>query len=243
MGDKVLTIDATSERIKETSSPTMYQDFYDEIRPLSKIYGYRNDFSTFVADEWTVTEVGTSTQNILDARNGVLSLISGGTENDGTQLQLGGSADGETTGMSFIPVSGKNIWFECNIASPAWTQHEAFVGLHVQDTSVAESKGSDYIGFIKADGVAFLSASTSANSVVTTATSVFTPTDSATTFVKLGFKVTSLDKVEFYVNDILVSTITTTIPTTGMKLSIAHTAGEAVSKTLNIDFVQCYQDR
>lgn len=235
-------IDHQAFRIKEETA-TMWQDFFVQQHPAGKISFFFEDFHTYVADAWTVTEVGTSLQKVLDARNGILSLISGASENDGSNLQLGGSADDETIGNSFLPASGKNMWFECSIASAAWTQHELFVGLHIQDTSVAESRGSDYIGFRSTDGSAVVDVQAAAGSVASVVASVLTPSDSATTFYKLGFKVTSLDKIEFYVNDALIATITGTIPTTAMKLTIAHTAGEAVAKTLNIDYIYMAQDR
>lgn len=243
MADKVVLFDGGSSKIQETEAPGMWQGFYAEKRPFSKVSTYANDFNTWVADAWTVTEVGTSLQSVLDARNGILSLVTGGTENDGNNLQLGGSGDSETTGESWLPAVGKNLWFEISVASPAWTQHEVFFGLHIEDTSAAESEGTSYIGFTSTDGSAVVNAHTSSSAGTTSLAAINTPTDSATTFYKYGFKVTGTEKVEFYVNDVLVGTVTTTIPTTEMKLTISHTAGEASAKTLNVDYIVVSQER
>lgn len=240
---KLRNIDATAQRIAEQESPGMWQDYYKEVRRFSQVYEYFNDFYTWVADEFTVTEVGTGLQKMANARNGVLSLITSGTENDGNNLQLGGSADDETLGLSFIPAAGKNLWFECLVAADAWTQHEIFVGLHSQDTSAAESRGTDYIGFTTRDGNAYIDAECAASSVTSNNTNLISVTDGVTNFVKLGFKVTGLDKVEYYVNDVLKCTVVSNIPTVGLKLTISHTTGEAVLKTFNIDYVVAAQDR
>ena len=230
-------------RIKE-DNPGMWQDFYVEGRPFGKVYGYYNDFSNWIADSWTITEVGTSLQRLSDARNGVLELVTGGTENDGNNCQLGGSADSETVGESFLPAAGKNLWFECRVASDLWTQHEVFLGLSIQDTSVAESRGADYIGFRSTDGSAVIdSQAASTASGASVVAGVVTPTDSITSFQKLGFKVTGTDKIEFYVNEVIAGTLTTSIPTTEMKLTMAHTAGDAAAHTLGVDYICCFQDR
>ena len=116
-----------SERLKQ-ETPGMWQDYYIEKRPFGKMSEYKDDFHAWVADAWTVTEVGTCTQEIEDIRNGVLRLTSGSTENNGSQLQLGGSGDDETLGESFAPSSGTNLWFECRVKSNDVTQHDISAG-------------------------------------------------------------------------------------------------------------------
>lgn len=227
-------------RIRE-ANPGMWQDFYVEGRPFGKVSMYANDFHSWVADEWTVTEVGTCTQDMEDARNGVLTLTSGTTENNGAQIQLGGTGDGETTGEAWAPSAGKNLWFECSVYSNDVTQNDIFVGLHVQDTTFVASRGADYIGFRTDDGDALLDCESSASSSASSETSLSTLVDA--TAVKLGFKVTGTSKVEYYVNDVLKSTISTNVPTALMKLSLGNLTGEAAANTLSIDYVVVAQDR
>lgn len=242
MAFKSRDYDHASQRIQEIESPGMWQGLYHELQPFGKVSMYREDFHSWVADAWTVTEVGTSLQRLLDARNGILELVTGGTENDGNNLQLGGSADSETVGESWLPAAGKNLWFEIRLASDLWTQQEVFVGLMIQDTSASESEGASYIGFLSSDGSATVDASNSATTV-TTHTGVLTPTDSITSFNTLGFKVTNTEKIEYYVNGVLAATSTTNIPVTEMKLTISHTAGDGAAHTLGIDYVVVAQDR
>ena len=229
----------SSQRIKEETAG-MWQDFYSELEPFSKVSGYFNDFHSWVSDAWSATEVGTSLQYIADLRNGVLRLTSGGSENDGTQLQLGGTGDSETTGESFAPAANKNLWFQTYIKSDDVTQHDLFFGLHVQDTAVIASLGADYIGFMTDDGDALLDVRSSASSVISTEAGVHTLVNDI--YVKLGFKVTGTTKIEFYVNDVLKSTLTT-VPTGLMRLTMAHLTGDGSANSVDIDYIACFQDR
>ena len=241
--DTVRETDFSFDRIKE-SNPGMWQNFYDEKRPFGKVYCYQNDFSNFVADAVTVTESGTAvqqTQTFKDERNGIFVLSSGTSENDGSQFQLGGTGDSETLGESFAPAASKNLWFETRVKSSDANQNDFFVGLHVQDTSVVASRGSDYIGFSVDDGDANLDVNTSKSSAASQELGIATVADD--TYVKLGFKVTGVSKVEFYVDDVLKSTLTSNIPTGLMKLTAGHLTGEAATETLSVDYLVACQDR
>ena len=241
MADKSRDFDGAAQRIKEIESPGMWQDFYDEMRPFGKTCVYKNDFTDWVADSWTVTEVGTSLQKLTDERNGVLALTSGASENDGSNLQLGGTGDGETVGECFLPAVGKNLWFEIKLKSDDVTEHDFFVGLAIQDTAICASYPADLIGFRTDDGDAlldFTSASTAAGA--TSDTGIHTLVND--TYVTLGFKVTGTDKIEYYVNGVKKGQ-TSNVPTTEMKLSIAHLTGEANAATLSVDYVVVAQDR
>lgn len=245
MADTPQDVTTTDRRIKELT-PGMWQDFYDEGRPFGRVSVYKNDFHSWVADAWTVTEVdaggGDTSQILLDVRNGVLQLLSAGNEDDGCQIQLGGSADSETTGESWAPAASTNLWFECRFRMNDVTQQDIFVGLHVQDTTIIASRGSDFIGFRTDDGDALLDAEATAGSAATSSeVGVATLVDN--TFITVGFKVTGLDRIEFYVNGNLEATQTTNIPTGLMKLSLAQLTGEAVANSLEVDYVVVAQDR
>ena len=227
------------QRIKEETAG-MWQDFYSELRPFGKTSIYFNDFHTWVPDAWTSTEVGTSLQDIEDIRNGELRLTSGDTENNGNNLQLGGTGDTETTGESWAPAAGKNLWFEARIKGNDVDQNDIFVGLHNEDTTIV-ARGSDYIGFTAVDESASLNVQSAASSVLSTELGVHTLVDA--TWVTVGFKVTSTDKVEFYVNNVLKSTLSTNIPTALMKLSISSSTGEAGANELDLDYIVVAQDR
>lgn len=241
MPDLVQNWPYSHSRIKE-SNPGMWNDFYIQGRPFGKMCMYYNDFVSWVPDEWTITEVNASTQLLGDERNGVLSITNAGAENDGAQMQLGGTGDGETVGESWAPAAGKNLWFECRWRSTTDAdQTDVFVGLHVEDTTIIAGRGSDYIGFRVDDGDALLDCESCASSSASSQTALATIADN--TFVTTGFKVTGTDKVEYYVNDVLTATISTNIPTALMKLSLATLTGEATNNIWAVDYVVIAQDR
>ena len=224
-----------------TDSSTMWDGFKYGIPGLYNFYD--TDFHDWVADEWTVTEVqttGTVTQTLLDAANGVLRLTTGSTENDGVQIQLGGTGDGETTGEGFAPVAGKNIYFETRFRTDDATQNDFFFGLHVEDTTIIAGRGADYIGFRKDDGDALLDVECANTSTATEATSVTTL--GASTFYKIGFKVTGTTSIDFWLDDQLVRTISTNIPTALMKLSFGILTGDGSANQLDLDYAWIYQE-
>jgi hypothetical protein len=241
MGNVAQNYDGVALRIEEQESPTMWQDFYGELRPFNNVSMYKNDFHSWIADEWTVTEVGTSLQVLTDQRGGVLRLTSGGTEDNGNNLQLGGSADGETVGECFAPASATNLWLEARIKSDDVTQHDFFVGISVEDTAILATPGQALIGFRTDDGDASLDFVSRAGSVSSEASAISTLAND--TWIKIGFKVTNTEKIECYVNDVLKATVTTTIPTELMKLSIAQLTGEGNAASLDVDYIVCAQDR
>lgn len=241
MAEKVIEIQHTAEKLKQPDLPGMWDDYLISKQPFSQMSEYRNDFHEWVADAWTVTEVGTSLQVLTDQRNGVLRLTSGGTENDGNNLQLGGSGDSETVGECFAPAAGTNLYFEARIKSDDVTEHDFFLGLSVQDTAVVASLGQAVIGFFSDDGSTGLDCYTRAASVSSVDQDVHTLVND--TYVKVGFKVTGTQKVEFYVNDVLKSTLTANIPTELMKLTIAQLTGEGNAASLDIDYIIVAQTR
>ena len=242
--DTSINLPASSFKIAE-DNPGMWQGFYLEGRPFGRIACYFNDFNEWTADAWSATEVdvgaGNTSQILLDARNGVLQLLAAGNEDDGCQIQLGGSGDSETTGESWAPSAGKNLWFEAFVTLSDATQSDMFVGLHVEDTTIVAGRGSGYIGFSKDDGDALIDFTTAASSVAATDPGIHTAV--AATYAKLGFKVTGVDKIEYYVNDVLKGTQQNNIPTELMKLSLAFLTGAAAANDLRIDYVVVAQER
>lgn len=205
---------------------------------------YDTDFTKYVADEWTVTEVdagaNSTDQLLLDRSGGWLRIKGAGNEDDGAQLQLGGTGDSETVGESFAAVSGKKLFFETEIFMVDVTQSDFFLGLHVQDTTIIAGRGSDYVGFRSDDGDALLDVESCASSSASDITSVATLVDATT--VKLGFVIDGTTSVTFWVDDVAVSTISSDIPTALMKLSIAYLNGEAAENDININYIRCYQE-
>lgn len=243
MGERVQVLDGDSLNIKRRDNPnTMWEDFPVAGIPARNVFGYFNDFVDWVADSWTVTEVGTCTQTLADEENGVLVLTSGGTEDNGNNLQLGGTGDGETTGESFKPAVGRTIWYETRVKYDDATQSDLLAGLSVQDTTSLDTAVG--IFFRKDDGDLLVDCvSTASASLVSSDLGAASMANN--TYIILGFKVFGLDKVEFWINNVKVAThsISANIPATEMKLTFLALTGEGNAAALSVDYVACYQTR
>lgn len=200
-------------------------------------YGFQTDFMEYVASGttlagWVVTAVNSSTVASSDEIGGVLVATSDTSDGDGIQMQQS---------EVFKPADAKEIWFAAKIKVADADQTDVFVGLTTTDTSILASNPDNMIGFILADEAADLKYIVRASG---TGDAVDTGTDLVdATYVTVGFKVTGTSKVDMYVDDVFVASVTSNIPTTELALSVAMLTGEAAANTLSVDFVSCYQSR
>lgn len=221
-------LDREAWRLTRGENEGMWEGF-EFGRPGRMAY-YFQDFFAWTAAEWVVTETGTNTQAITDEHGGVLLLTNAAADNDLTSLQLGNTGDA-ATGESIACASGRVVFFETRLKISDATQSDFLAGLVVTDTTpLANANG---IHFIKDDGDTQLDIVTTNTSVSTIQTNVFTV---GTSYMKLGFKVTGLDKVEYWVNDVKVGTNSSQIPTTEIRPTFHIQNGEAVAKTMSIDY-------
>ena len=85
--------------------------------PPALLHTYFEDFDYYTAADWTITRVGTTpTEALTDVDNGVLLLTMAATDDSSSFLQK--------KGESFLPASGKKMFFEAR-ASPSATRPRA----------------------------------------------------------------------------------------------------------------------
>lgn len=197
---------------------------------------FKDDFFGFGAsgEQWLITMVGAGSQAVTDAVYGVLLCTNAGADNDNISLQAGGAA-----GESFKPTTGKKIYFEtrfkCNLA----LEIDWAMGLWITDPTPLTS--TDYIGFRKDDGTVSIGAVSARTSVESIEAAIGTFANDA--YIKLGFVVNGTTSVDYYINDILVATINTNITITELRPTIFMQNGEAVAKTLSVDYIYIAQER
>lgn len=193
---------------------------------------YHDDFHSFVAGDWTITETeagaGDAAEAITDGVGGLLLITCDAADDDSVELQKVGEA--------WKLASGKACWFEARLKISDATQSDLFVGLNITDTTLIDGT-TDGVSFRKADGSTALSFVTEKNSTETTTASIHTVV--ADTFFRVGFYFDGVSTVYGYVNGLLVATHTTNIPDDEeLCVSIAIQNGEAVAKTLTLDYVK-----
>lgn len=200
----------------------------------TNVHIYFNDFDTYAAGDWTVTETSASgTQALSDTDGGALVLTNAANDDFLNAMQL--------VKTTFLGATGKKMWGMGRLKVSDATQSDVIFGLQLRDTSpLATAAG---IWLYKADGAATWTANVSHGGTATTASSLGTLSDGV--FTELGFYYNGKDEVEFWIDGAKVATLATTNFPVGDALcpSFAVQNGAAAAKVLTVDYVMFAKER
>lgn len=212
--------------------------FYPQLDPL-RYTRYVNDFHTYTAGEWTVTETQAgSTQGITSTagHGGILALVNTDTDNDVNQIQLAAE--------TFKFASGRKAWMRARFKLSDATQSDALIGLAITDTSLLASLPSDGVFFYKADDAASLTFQVRKDG---TASSQTIGTMADDTYVVVGLYYDGKTTFTTFLNDVEVAspvTVTTNMPDDEeLTVSIAVQAGDANADTMSVDYIEVVMER
>jgi len=204
----------------------------------SLLHTYFNDFDTYVAGDWTVTETDSgATQTLADADGGVLLLTNTAADNDLVALQK--------VGESFTFVAGKQLFFKARFKLSDATNSDAVIGLQITDTTPLAV--SDGVYFLKADDAATIDFKVVKNSTATTASAIATLAND--TYYTVAFAYDGGSYVNYYFGtDTLNPTykgrsVVTNLPTTELTVSFAVQNGAAAAKTMSVDYIFVAKER
>lgn len=196
---------------------------------------YFNDFDTYTAAQWTVTVVGTGTAALTNLDGGALLLTNSAADNDSIQLQQASE--------SFALTPGKRAFFKARFKVSDATQSDLVMGLCVTDTTLmgaaAGAGVTDGIFFSKDDGVATLDVQCQKNATTGQTRAAAISTLANDTFVTVAWAYDGKGEVTYYVNDVQLGTLTGTsafLPDTTLTPSFGIVNGEAVAKTMTLDY-------
>lgn len=198
---------------------------------------YFNDFDTYVAGDWTITTTeagaGSATEALTDADHGVLLITNDAADNDNDFFQK--------VGESFLFASGKKLFFKARFKVSDATQSDFVMGLQITDTTPLAV--TDGVYFMKDDGDANLDFYVTKNSTSTSASAVHTVVDD--TYLTVAFYYNGKDAVEYFVDDVKKGTLATTnLPDDEvLTISFGLQNGEAVAKTMSLDYIFCAKQR
>lgn len=211
--------------------------FADLREPDPTLYhAYFNDFDTYTAGDWTVTETDSgATQALTGGDGGLLLVTNTAGNNDLVALQKDPAA--------WTFEVGKKMFFRARFKVSDATLSDLVMGLQVVDTTPLDV--TDGVYFLKAEGSAAVSivcrknattGSTSASSIATLAND---------TFIELGWYYDGVSKISYDVNRVVQGALTVTdyLPDTITTVSFAIQNGEAVAKLLVLDYVFCAKER
>lgn len=192
-----------------------------------------NDQFVTGSNGWTVTNVGTGTELLVDADGGVLELTNSAADDDSTAVQR--------TNESFLFESGKKLFFKTKFKLDDATQSDLVAGLQISDTTPGSV--TDGVFFFKDDGATSLQFSVIKDSTSTINTNIGTLVDD--TFIELGFFYDGDSTIKVFVdNSFVANVVTTNLPDDEVLApSFFVQNGEAVAKKMSLDFYFVSKER
>lgn len=202
----------------------------------TKWHTYFNDFVTYVAGDWTVTEVGSGSRALTDVAGGALLITNAAADNDRNELQK--------VGESFLLAAGKRAFFKARFKVSDATQSDFVIGLAVLDTtlqgSVDGDGATDGIFFSKDDGDALLDIQVQKNTTTGQNRAAGIATVVADTFLEVAWAYDGKGEVKYFVDGAHKGSMDATatyLPDTELTVSMAIQNGEAVAKTMTVDYL------
>jgi len=205
----------------------------------TRMHTYFNDFDAYAAGDWTVTETQAGeTQALTNVDGGVLLLTNSAADNDLNALQK--------VGESFKFEAGKKLFFKARFAVSDATQSDFVIGLQITDaTPLAVTDG---VYFRKDDGDANLDFVVIKDSTASTATAITTVV--AATYITVGFYYNGVDEVVYAASTnslnptVLGKLAITNLPDDEeLTVSFGIQNGEAVAKTMSVDYILVAKER
>lgn len=200
----------------------------------TKWHTYWNDFDTYVVGDWTITTTeagaGDATEALTDENGGVLLITNDAADDDRDFFQK--------VGESFLLAAGKKAFFKARFKVSDATQSDFVMGLQVTDTTPLAV--TDGIWFRKDDGDAFLDFIVQKDDTTGKNTATAIATVVADTYLIVGWYYDGKSEVAYFVNDVQLGTLSATstyLPDTELTISFGIQNGEAVAKTMNVDYI------
>ena len=201
---------------------------------------FMDDFDRFAAGDWTITTVeagaGSATEALTDADGGVLLITNDAADDDSDFFNK--------VGESFLLEAGKKAAFKARFKVSDATQSDFVMGLQITDTTPLAV--SDGIWFQKDDGDALLDVYCGKSSGAGTTSATAIATVVADTYLTVGWAYDGKGSLRYFVNDVQLGTLdasSTYLPDTELTVSFGIQNGEAVAKTMSVDYVCVMKER
>jgi hypothetical protein len=215
------------------------------LSPLGISYfdDFLGDINTVDTEAWedSSTTTGTLSLSATDV-GGALVVDSAGntTADDGAEWQL--------LNCRFLPAAGTNIWFEARVKMNDATD-QYFIGLAATDVTLMAAGVLDDV----VDKCGFFHEAASTDDKISSVTARTSADDKTAdvadnsdgTYMTVGFKITGITTVDFYVNGALVESgaVTANVPNVAMCLSlVSKIEGTGADAEMTIDWIKIVQD-
>lgn len=219
---------------------TTFRDTMSGQNPIN-LSEFFDDFHSYAAADWTITTVeaggGSATEALTPGVGGLLLITNDAADNDADFFQL--------PNESFKYVAGKRLYFGIRFKVSDATETDIVAGLQITDTTPLAV--TDGIYFQKDDGDTNIDAHVTKDSTSTDATAIATLADD--TFITLEFYYDGSTRananIQLFVDGVRVSGMAlTNVPDDeDLTVSFGIQNGEAVAKTMTIDWVRAFVER
>jgi len=199
-----------------------------------------DDFDNWEADQWVVSGTAAGTGAIQNADGGVVRLTNAAADDNATFPQWSGDdAAGVVETWKFI--AGKKLWFKARMKVSDATQSDFVMGLQITDTTPLAV--TDGVYFRKDDGDANLDFVVIKDSTATTQTAASTVAND--TWMTLGFYYDGVSTIFVFKDDqrIAKSAVTNLVDDEELTVSFGVQNGEAVAKTMDVDYIMVAKER
>ena len=218
-----------------------FRDTFNNVGNKTAFHEFFDDFDKYAAADWTITtsEVGTgsATEALANEQFGALLLTNAAGDNDHDFLQK--------PGESFKYVSGKRLYFGARFKVSDATESDIVLGLQITDTTPLAV--SDGIWFGKDDGDALIDFHVGKDSTVTDEVGVGTLADDTYMTVEFYYdgSTAANANIQVFVDGVRVAGVALTNVPDDEELTISFGIqnGEAVAKTMTVDWIRAVQER
>jgi hypothetical protein len=223
-----------------TITPFHISRLPDDIPPMVgdlSAHVYFNDFDHYVAGDWTITTTetgaGSATEALTNADHGVLLITNDAADDDADFFQK--------VGESFKFATGYRTWFAMRFKVSDATQSDVVLGLQITDTTPLAV--TDGVYFLKSDGDTMFDFLVTKDSTSTTSAEVATLADD--TWIVLGFYYDGASLLVPYVDGQPGTPVAiTNLPDDeDLTVSFGIQNGEAVAKTMSVDYIYAAKER
>lgn len=202
----------------------------------TKFHTFFDDFDSYLATEWIVTESGDGTQVLTAADGGTLVITNAAADDNSVFIQ--------NAIASFLPEAGKRMFFRARFKVSDATQSDFQIGLVVTDTTPLDA--TDGIYFQKDDGDAQLDVYVRKNATTGSVSATNIATVVSDTYMTAGFEYDGKESCRFFVNDVQLTTLSASssfLPDTTLNVSFGIQNGEAVAKSMTLDYILAVKER
>jgi len=202
----------------------------------SSWHTYFDDFDTYTAADWVVTEVGVATQALTDADGGVLLITNAAADDD--------SSFSQKVGESFLLTAGKRAVFKARFKVNLATESDFVIGLQITDTTPLDV--TDGVYFRKDDGDALLDVVCRKDTTTGSTSATGIATVVADTYLVVAWYYDGKGELKYFVNDVQLGTLTATsafLPDTELTVSYGVQNGTTSATIMSVDYLMAAIER